>query len=182
MKGIVFTEFLDFVDDRMGADMVDAILDDCVLSTGGAYTAVGTYPFSELRDLLMALVKRSGADPADLLRGFGHKLCATFTVNYGTYFDQAGSLFDFLASIDNHIHVEVRKLYPDAELPTLSVTARGPDQMTLDYRSARGLEAMAEGLIAATSAYYKEPVVMAVDRLTDAEGAFVRFTIDRKAA
>jgi hypothetical protein len=182
MKGIVFTEFLDFVDDQMGADMVDAIVDDCELSTGGAYTAVGTYPFSELRDLLMALVKRSGADPADLLRGFGHKLCATFTVNYGAYFAQAGSLFDFLASIDDHIHVEVRKLYPDAELPALSVATRGADQMTLDYRSARGLEALAEGLIEATSAYYREPVSMVMDRMSDAQGAFVRFTIDRKAA
>jgi hypothetical protein len=183
MKGIVFTEFLDFVEDQMGADMVDAIIDDCELSTGGAYTSVGTYPFSELRDLLMAVVKRSGADPSDLLRGFGHKLCTTFTTGYGRYFDQAASLFDFLASIDAHIHVEVRKLYPDAELPSMHIAGRSEHQMLLDYRSERGLEALAEGLIQATSVYYREPVALSMAKMSDDEGRpFVRFTIDRQAA
>jgi len=182
MKGIVFTEFLEFVEDQMGPDMVDTIIDDCELSTGGAYTAVGTYPFSELRDLLLALVKHSGADPSVLLRGFGHKLCGTFTTGYAQYFDAAGSLFDFLGSIDDHIHVEVRKLYPDAELPSMRIAERGEGRLTLDYRSERGLEALAEGLIEATSAYYREPVAVSTARMSDAEGEFVRFTIERKAA
>lgn len=182
MKGIVFTEFLEFVEDQMGADMVDAIIDDCELSTGGAYTSVGTYPFSELRDLLMALVARSGADPAALLRGFGHKLCTTFTAGYGQYFDAAQSLFDFLASIDDHIHVEVRKLYPDAELPSMRIADRRADRLLLDYRSDRGLEALAEGLIQATSDYYREPVDVSCETISDGAGEFVRFTIDRKAA
>lgn len=181
MKGIVFTEFLDFVEGQMGGDMVDAIIDDCQLSTGGAYTAVGTYPFSELRDLLMAVVERSGADPAVLLRAFGHKLCGTFTAGYGQYFAAAGSLFDFLASIDDHIHVEVRKLYPDAELPSMRISERSDRRLLLDYRSERGLEALAEGLIQATSAYYREPVSVALDRMSDANGEFVRFTIDKAA-
>lgn len=182
MKGIVFTEFLDFVEDQMGADMVDAIIDACELSTGGAYTAVGTYPFSEMRDLLTALVERSGADPAELLRGFGHKLCATFAAGYGQYFAAAGSLFEFLASIDDHIHVEVRKLYPDAELPSMRISHRTETRLLLDYRSERGLEALAEGLIQATSAHYREPVALAMTKMSDADGEFVRFTIDRQAA
>jgi hypothetical protein len=182
MKGLVFTEFLDFVETQMGADMVDDIIDDCELSTGGAYTAVGTYPFSELRDLLLAVVKRSGAQPGDLLRAFGHKLCDTFASGYGQYFDSAGSLFQLLASIDDHIHVEVRKLYPDAELPSMRIAGRSPDQMLLDYRSERGLEALAEGLIEATSNYYREPVTVSTTQMSDADGEFVRFTIDRKAA
>ena len=44
MKGIVFTEFLEMVEDKFSADMVDDIIDDCDLASGGAYTAVGTYP------------------------------------------------------------------------------------------------------------------------------------------
>lgn len=39
MKGIVFTEFLDFVGARYGADMVDDI-EDARLSNGGASTSV----------------------------------------------------------------------------------------------------------------------------------------------
>lgn len=182
MKGVVFTEFLEFVEDQMGPDMVDTIIDDCELSTGGAYTAVGTYPFSELRDLLLALVARSGADPNVLLRGFGRKLCSTFAAGYGRYFDAAGSLFDFLASIDDHIHVEVRKLYPDAELPSMRIAGRSEARLLLDYHSERGLEAMAEGLIEATSDYFREPVTVSSAKMSDSGGEFVRFTIERKAA
>lgn len=179
MKGIVFTEFLEFVEDQMGADMVDAIIDDCDLASGGAYTAVGTYPFAELRDLLLALARRAEADPADLLRGFGHKLCRTFTIGHGQYFAAAGSLFDFLGSIEDHIHVEVRKLYPDAELPSLKVAGRTDREMLLDYSSSRGLEALAEGLICASAEHFGETV--AVTTAPSPLGA-VRFTITRQAA
>jgi len=46
MKGVIFTEFLDFVELEMGGEMVDAIIDDCDLPSGGAYTSVSIYPFS----------------------------------------------------------------------------------------------------------------------------------------
>ena len=39
MKGIVFTEFLDFVADRYGEDTVDDIIDASELPSAGAYTA-----------------------------------------------------------------------------------------------------------------------------------------------
>lgn len=42
MKGLVFTEFLDFVAALRGGDMVDDVIDDCRLPNGGAYTALGT--------------------------------------------------------------------------------------------------------------------------------------------
>ena len=48
MKGVVFTEFLDMVADRFSPDMVEDIIDDAQLPSGGAYTAVGTYPHEEM--------------------------------------------------------------------------------------------------------------------------------------
>jgi len=55
MKGVVFTEFLDMVEAKFSADMVDDIIDDAKLASGGAYTAVGTYPHSEMVALGVAL-------------------------------------------------------------------------------------------------------------------------------
>ncbi len=43
MKGVVFTEFIEMVEDQFSADMVDDIIDDAQPPSGGAYTAVGTY-------------------------------------------------------------------------------------------------------------------------------------------
>ncbi|HYC67172.1 heme NO-binding domain-containing protein [Brevundimonas sp.] len=182
MKGVVFTEFLEFVESAMGADTVDAIIAECELSTGGAYTAVGTYPFQEMQDLLMALSKRSQTPPADLLRAFGAYLCTRFVAGYPEFFRRAGSLFKLLASVDHHIHVEVRKLYPDAELPSLEVVENRPERFVMNYRSTRGLEALAEGLIDASARHFKEPVYLKSERTTDEQGDLVRFTITRRAA
>jgi hypothetical protein len=48
MKGMVFTEFLEMVEAKFSADMVDDIISDSDLPNGGAYTSVGTYDHSEL--------------------------------------------------------------------------------------------------------------------------------------
>jgi len=64
----------------------------------------------------------------------------------------------------------------------MRIAERNADRLALDYRSERGLEALAEGLIEATSAYYREPVAVSSARMSDAQGEFVRFTIERKAA
>ena len=60
MKGMVFTEFLEMVEDKFSADMVDDIIDDSAPPSGGAYTAVGTYDHNELVGMVVALSQRSG--------------------------------------------------------------------------------------------------------------------------
>jgi hypothetical protein len=52
-----------------------------------------------------------------------------------------------LAGIEAVIHVEVRKLYPDAELPVFNVSRPDAQTLVLDYRSPRCLDALAHGLI-----------------------------------
>lgn len=46
MKGIIFTEFLDMVDEQFGFEVTEHIIEKAKhqLSTGGSYSAVGTYP------------------------------------------------------------------------------------------------------------------------------------------
>ncbi|MFT4982342.1 MAG: hypothetical protein ACI9UR_002213, partial [Bacteroidia bacterium] len=41
MKGIVFTEFLELVEDKFGLEVVNQIIDGCELETDGVYTSVG---------------------------------------------------------------------------------------------------------------------------------------------
>lgn len=181
MKGIVFTEFLDFVGAELGSDMVDDIIEDAAPASGGAYTAVGTYPYAEMGALVGALARRTGAPANQLLRAFGRHLCRRFTVKFPAFFASAPTLFDFLASVDGHIHVEVRKLYPDAELPSFRVNARGPEAIDLDYASCRALDALAEGMIAAAAEHYGFPAAIAASRIEGPDGPFVRFSITRAA-
>ncbi len=45
MKGIVFTGFLELVEDKYGLEMVDEIITNSNLESKGIYTSVGTYSF-----------------------------------------------------------------------------------------------------------------------------------------
>jgi hypothetical protein len=177
MKGVVFTEFLGYVESTAGSDMVDDIIDDCRFGHGGSFTAVGTYPFQDMAALVGALSKRTSIAMPDLLHGFGHHLCGRFALLYQQYFEAKKSLFDFLESVNDQIHVEVKKLYPDAELPAFATHARTSDRLDLDYRSCRPLAALAEGMIEAASKHYYEPVAITSQRIDEGPESFVRFSI-----
>lgn len=147
MKGIVFTEFLDMVEQRYSLDMVDALLDAVQPVCGGAYTAVGTYPHEDMVALVLALSQRVDVPPAQLLQAFGEHLAGRFVRLYPQFFAQTQDTLEFLAGVEDVIHVEVRKLYPDAELPRFQVEAREPGRLVLRYLSSRHLEDFAEGLM-----------------------------------
>ena len=57
------------------------------------------------------------------------------------------SSFDFFERMEDYIHVEVRKLYPEAELPSFGCDTSEPGCLRLTYRSTRPFAALAEGLI-----------------------------------
>jgi hypothetical protein len=181
MKGVVFTEFMDFVAAQFDDDMVDDIVADSNLPSGGAYTAVGTYDFREMQALVTALAQRSGHGVPSLLATFGRHLCGQFQRNHAEFFERMPGLFDFLESVDRHIHVEVHKLYPDAQLPSFETQLRDPVLLELKYRSCRPLASLAEGLILGASDYYAEPVHVTHEARSDDQGAYVSISVRRVA-
>lgn len=181
MKGIVFTEFLDMVESQFGYEVVDHILTESKLESNGIYTAVGTYPHSEIVQLLMNLSDKVGVDPALLLKAFGKYLFDTFLKGYPQFFSAVDNAFDFLHSIDKHIHVEVLKLYPDATLPKFESHQVDDQTMVMTYSSERKMAALAEGLIEKSIVHYNEECEINVENIV-ADGSKVKFTIERSIA
>lgn len=178
MKGVVFTEFLEFVGANYGPDTVDDIIDDSQVPSGGAYTAVGTYDHAEMVSLCTALASRTGTPAADLVRSFGCHLSGSFAKGYPAFFARSGNFFDFLESIEAHIHVEVRKLYPDAELPTFSVEQRTPTRLVLQYRSPRRMGHLAEGLILGSARQFGVEARVQATPVEGSDGQGTRFVVD----
>ncbi len=54
-----------------------------------------------------------------------------------------------LEAVDGEIHVEVRKLYPDAELPRFDTVRKSKSHMEMAYSSPRPLVGFCHGLIEA---------------------------------
>jgi hypothetical protein len=160
MKGIIFTELLTFVALSFNEDMVDDIIDDAELPSGGAYTAVGSYDHSEIVSLVIALHKRTNISVSGLIEAFGSYLGKQFSKKFESFFQASASFLDFLESVEVYIHIEVRKLYPDAELPSLITIDKSDKHITLRYQSPREMEDVAVGLIYGCSDYYQvSPIV-----------------------
>lgn len=179
MKGVVFTEFLEMVEDRFSADMVDDIIDDAQLPHGGAYASVGTYPHSEIVSMVVALSQRSGLAVPDLVRTFGEHLFGRFVLAYPGFFTGVTGTFEFLSGIENIIHAEVLKLYPDAELPRFIVEHHDAHRLVLLYQSPRHFEDLAEGLMHGCVAHFGEPIRIERETNTATATAGQRFTLTR---
>jgi hypothetical protein len=179
MKGIVFTEFLEMVEDRFSPALADQIINAANLPSGGAYTAVGSYDHGEMWSLVIELGRATGTPVPHLMQEFGEHLFARFTLEYPHFFQDVRSSFDFLQGLETVIHIEVRKLYHDAELPRFDVTERTPTKMVLLYRSRRHFADFAEGLIRGCARHFGEQLEILRENLPAPEGSQVRFTLTR---
>ncbi len=182
MKGLVFTEFMEMVEQTFSADMVDDIIEASALPSGGAYTAVGTYPHSEMVSLVQNLSRQTGVSAPDLIKTFGQYLFGRFIKLYPMFFINTPDAFDFLESIENYVHTEVRKLYPDAELPTFEIIRDGERSLTMIYRSQHPFAALAEGLIEGCLEHYQIKAQLGIVDHAQGRGTHVAFHITRMDA
>lgn len=179
MKGVVFTEFLEMVEEQFSADMADDIVEGSALPSRGAYTSVGTYDHREMVALVTALSQRSGITITDLLKAFGEYLFRRFAQNYPDLIDQATGAFAFLAGIETVVHTEVRKLYPDAQLPVFDVEEHLGHRLVLLYRSERHFEDLAEGLIRGCLRHFGERAILARETVGEGPGRAERFVVTK---
>jgi hypothetical protein len=158
MLGMVFTEFVEMVEDRFSPAIADSVIESARLPHGGAYTAVGYYSHEEIVALVVGLSAQTGIPVSDLVTAFGQHLLKRFSEMYPQMFVSHTSLFPFLGSIDAEIHREVRKLYPQAQLPRFTVLESGERAMRMAYESPRSMEALAVGLILGAAEHFGEQV------------------------
>ncbi|GGD11744.1 heme NO-binding domain-containing protein [Hyunsoonleella pacifica] len=178
MKGILFTEFLDLVEDKYGLEMVDKIITSSKLESEGVYTAVGTYEFSEMLQLLQHLSTNTGISIDDLLLVYAEHFFDVLKQNYPELLAAYKDPVEMLASIENHIHVEVKKIYPDAELPTFDVLKKTKKSLVMIYKSSRAMHHFGLGLMNKTFEHFNATADIVVEKLRD-DGTEVKFVINK---
>ena len=144
--------------DEHGENAWDDTLERAALD--GAYTAVGSYPDSEFLRLLAALPEAPEPErpPEARLRWFGAKAFPLLAQRYPVFFDGHDSTQPFLLTLNDIIHPEVRKLYPDADVPVFEFSHEGQSTLVVGYRSGRRLCFLAEGFIEGASTHFGEHV------------------------
>jgi len=152
MKGVVFDMLRDMVEEEYGLEGWNAVTEEA--GSDGLYNSTQTYPDEEMQALIAAAVKVSGVKPETLVFNFGEYMAGEFYQRFPGFFDSHDNLLDFIYSVDQIVHMEVRKLYPDANLPTFSYERNSPNEMTLNYSSPRKLCWLAEGLVSGSAKHY----------------------------
>lgn len=182
MKGIVFTEFFEFVEREYSPVVLQRAIDAADVPSGGIYTATGTYPATEMTAIIGALSRDTGHSDGALLKSFGRSLFGVFAKGFPVMFEGVDDAFDFIASVEGYIHIEVRKLYPDAELPTLEVVHRTDRRCDVVYTSVRHMGSFCDGLLRGCLDHFgvRARITQIVEQETPA--SVIRFVIERDEA
>lgn len=158
MKGVIFNLLESFIVDGWGEDAYDEILSGCPLHGDGAFIGPATYPDADLFAIVERTCARLGLAPAVALHAFGRYLTPRLAARVPALVADHRHPKTFLQAVDKIIHVEVHKLLVGALTPRLTWTDPGPDALLLHYSSARGLCALAGGLIEGTGDLFGVPV------------------------
>jgi len=175
VKGMIFTSFLYLIEERYGLEMVEEVIEEAAPASGGIYTTMGVYDHMELIDMIVVLSKKTDVAVAKVTKTFGMYLFAELISAYPQWIQGMNSSFDMLQKVDSFIHVEVRKLYPDAAPPDFKCSRYTDTTMELIYESPRCLGDVAEGLIQGCAAYYGEKLHVQRESLGDMSGSRERF-------
>ena len=178
MKGIVFTEFLDLVEVKFGLETVDEIIEKSDLKTDGVYTSIGTYAFSDMLQLLQNLSEKTKITIDELLLIYGEHFFSVLEKSYPDLLATYKDPIEMISSIENHIHVEVRKIYPDAELPTFEVIEKKENSLVMIYRSSRAMHHFGLGLMNKTFEHFNSTASIQLEKVKE-NGTEVKFIINK---
>jgi hypothetical protein len=153
MKGVVFNTLGEMVEEKLGIEVWDQALLTADPASGGSYTAAGSYDDEELLQIVTTLSEMSGVAVPQLIHDFGVFLLGAFARRYPQFFVDV-TVRQFLLNVDGIIHDEVRKLYPDAGVPSFDYEEPAPDQLIMLYRSPRKMCTLAEGLIRGAGGHF----------------------------
>lgn len=164
MKGLLFNVVQDVVEQRYGPD----VWDDVVRRAGvdGAFTSLGSYDGVEFERIVGAIANVRGITLDEAFVLLGRHGFAELSAHHSHLIDHGRGWRDILASLDDEIHVDVLRVFRDAQVPRFRVLAGadGDGPLLIHYRSKRELCRLAEGLILGLGE--AEGVVLKVDHHT----------------
>lgn len=179
MKGVVFVEFTEMVEEHFSPEVLDEIIEKTAPKSKGAYTSVGTYPHQEMIALVTELSAGTQIPVPELLLSFGRHLLSRFVTRYPEFFEGVPDAFGFLLTLEDHIHQEVLKLYPEAELPRFDYEQPNDDTLVLSYHSTRPFADLAHGLLEGCIDHWQEKIELRREDLEGPPGTRARFTLTR---
>ncbi len=158
MKGVVFNLLEAYIEENLGEGKYEEILEECILKTKEAFVGPGTYPDEDLMAIVAETIKMAGIPLPEALRSFGRFCFHKLSEKNPGFVNPYTHPKPFLKSVESIVHVEVKKLYEDANPPGFTYIDPASDRLIIQYRSGRMLCRFMEGLIDGVAGYYQSPI------------------------
>ncbi|MCP3873781.1 MAG: hypothetical protein GY699_11565 [Desulfobacteraceae bacterium] len=159
MKGIVFNMLEDLIIEKFGEETIEEIYSDVKFSGDVLpFISPETYPDSDLFTILDSLVQKTSIPVDDLIFEFGKFMFPVFFKKYPVFFENIISPIEFLKSVNDIIHVEVKKFFENATPPTVIVKQLSENKIALYYKSERKLCKLLEGLLEGTALHFNKKI------------------------
>ena len=160
MKGEIFRIFESFIIERWSESVFEKIYANSKeeLTTKVPFVGPGTYPDQDFFTLVRHALPQLGVDGQSAVRAFGRFLFPQLLKRLPPTLVTATHPRDLLKSLDSVVHVEVRKIYPDATPPRFSYVEPSDNRLMLRYQSKRRLYDLVDGLLDALGAHFNVPM------------------------
>lgn len=160
MHGSIFTTFSEMVIEKMGMPQWNELIDKTQPESQGIYTIGEQYEDSELVNMVVALSEKTGLPAEQLIQAFGEYLFASLYESCPTDISKIKSLREFLLVIDAVIHVEVKRLHPNAYLPKFEYEDGKDGELIMYYSSKRKLCHASIGLIYGAAKQFEQTITI----------------------
>jgi hypothetical protein len=188
MKGIIFTEFLDLVEERFGLEMVDKIICQSRLESEGIYTSIGTYSFYEFLQLLHNLSKNNSISIINLLRVYATQIFSAMDTIHPDMLKSYNDSIEMIAAMNQHIekifttkdasHEQLLKAKSFSPLPQFIVKEKTKNSLIINYKSQRRMEHFWLGLMHEMFQHFDETATIVLEKVKK-DGSEVKFTITK---
>ncbi|PST94360.1 guanylate cyclase [Photobacterium sp. NCIMB 13483] len=174
MKGIIFTEFITIVEEQFGLEISQKMFDHA--NDTGVYTAVGSYDHRQLIRLIMSLSHITNIPAQQLQQTYGRLVFPTLLKTLPIPDIESDDTFSFIEKVEHHIHIEVKKLYPDVTPPKFVFSNKTQSTMTMDYHSARCMGHVCMGVLEGCANYFNQSLTIAMQPMNTSQ-SHVRFSL-----
>ena len=154
MKGVVFVELLDLLDDRYSMKFTEQVIEQSQVYSTGAYNALGQFDHRELLALMEAVECSFPDDTESIYLELGERLVTRCIAEFPTLFRSDSCLPDTLGHMESLMHMDDLLVDQSAELPEIRLDRVGPNQLILDYFYDPRLADFTIGLIHGCAGYH----------------------------
>lgn len=157
MHGVVMKGLQTFVADTYGKQTWRELKAEAT-DRPSFYLPLREYPDEELLSLLEAAGDELEVSEDTLLEEFGIYLMGELMEMYYIYFDESWDALDVIEHVEEAIHESLRARKATFTPPKLRTKRIEQAAVAVEYRSERGLCALAKGLIKGVGVEYDDPL------------------------